>query len=116
MNELMEGVKVLSENVITYDYFGLTMVFGLIAILSIASTVITFMYGDDKIICSITIPLSILFIFLFVLAIRTPSDIYTQYKVTISDTVNFKEFTQKYEVINVDGEIYTVVEKKVEGE
>lgn len=32
----------------------------------------------------------------------------TQYKVTISDNVSFKEFNEKYEVIKKEGDIFTV--------
>lgn len=32
----------------------------------------------------------------------------TQYKVTISDNVSFKEFNEKYEVIKQEGDIFTV--------
>jgi hypothetical protein len=35
----------------------------------------------------------------------------TEYKVTIDDSVSYIEFTEKYEVINQEGEIYTVREK-----
>ena len=35
----------------------------------------------------------------------------TQYKVTISDEVDFNEFMEKYEIIEQDGKIYTVREK-----
>lgn len=35
-----------------------------------------------------------------------------QYKVLIDDSVSFKEFTNKYDIINVEGEIYTIREKE----
>ena len=35
----------------------------------------------------------------------------TQYYVTISDEVNYKEFVEKYEVIECKGDIYIVEEK-----
>lgn len=35
----------------------------------------------------------------------------TKYKVAIDDSVGFKEFTNRYEVISSDGDIYTVKEK-----
>ena len=35
----------------------------------------------------------------------------TEYKVTIDDSVKYVEFTEKYEVIDQEGEIYTVREK-----
>ena len=36
---------------------------------------------------------------------ETPTEYETQYKVTISDEVNFNEFNEKYEVIEQDGKI-----------
>ena len=36
----------------------------------------------------------------------------TQYKVTISEEVNFVEFNEKYEIIDQEGKIYTIVEKE----
>lgn len=36
---------------------------------------------------------------------------YSTYKVTISDNVSLNEFTQKYEILDQDGKIYTVKEK-----
>lgn len=36
---------------------------------------------------------------------------YTQYKVIISDEENFTEFSEKYEVLEQDGKIYTIKEK-----
>lgn len=41
----------------------------------------------------------------------TPSKYETEYKVTISDEVSMNEFTEKYEIINQDGKIYTIRER-----
>lgn len=41
---------------------------------------------------------------------------YTEYKVTIDETVGYLEFTEKYEVLNQDGEIYTIALKEELGE
>lgn len=38
----------------------------------------------------------------------------TVYKATISDEVSYNEFTEKYEIISVDDEIYKIKEKKEE--
>lgn len=43
-----------------------------------------------------------------------PTEYETQYKVTISDEVNFNEFMEKYEIIEQDGKIYTIREKENE--
>ena len=39
----------------------------------------------------------------------------TRYEVTISNDVNFNEFTSKYQVVKQEGLIYTIVEKTNEG-
>lgn len=41
----------------------------------------------------------------------TPSKYETEYKVTISDEVSMNEFTEKYEIVDQDGKIYTIREK-----
>ena len=38
-------------------------------------------------------------------------DKYIQYKVTISEDVSMTEFYNRYEIIDVDGKIYTIKEK-----
>ena len=40
-----------------------------------------------------------------------PLKTYSKYKVTISNEVSFNEFNEKYEIINQEGQIYTVKEK-----
>lgn len=37
---------------------------------------------------------------------------YVEYKVTVSDEVNFNEFHDKYEIIDQEGKIYTVRERE----
>ena len=41
----------------------------------------------------------------------TPKKEIVQYKVTIDETVSFVEFHKKYEIIDQEGEIYTIQEK-----
>ena len=41
-----------------------------------------------------------------------PIEYETQYKVVIDDSVSMNEFTEKYEIIDQDGKIYTVREKE----
>ena len=40
-----------------------------------------------------------------------PVEDYTQYDVLISEDINFQEFYDKYEVIEVKGQIYTIKER-----
>lgn len=40
-----------------------------------------------------------------------PTEYETQYKVIIDDSVSMNDFTDKYEIVNQDGKIYTVRER-----
>lgn len=40
------------------------------------------------------------------------TDTKTQYKATISEEVNFVEFNEKYEIIDQEGKIYTIIERE----
>lgn len=54
----------------------------------------------------VTIFCSALLLFAF------PEKEIVQYKVTIDETVSFVEFHKKYEIIDQEGEIYTIQEKE----
>lgn len=43
---------------------------------------------------------------------RTPVKTETHYKVLISDEVSMNEFLERYEIVDQDGKIYTVVERE----
>ena len=45
------------------------------------------------------------------LALATPVEYETHYKVTIDDSVSMSEFMDKYEILDQEGKIYTVREK-----
>ena len=61
-----------------------------------------------------TIIVSLILIVATIVTICIPSlyEQKTQYYVTVSDEVNFKEFTEKYEIIETKGDIYIVEEKE----
>lgn len=42
----------------------------------------------------------------------TPPVKYNEYKVTIDDTVSLNAFNSKYEIIEQEGKIYTIIEKE----
>lgn len=49
-----------------------------------------------------------------VIAYKTLGEEIPEYKVTISDTVSFKDIYGKYDIIEQEGQIYTIREKIVE--
>lgn len=42
---------------------------------------------------------------------KTPTEYETQYKIALESNVNYKEFTDKYEIIDFENDVYTVREK-----
>ena len=113
---MLEGIRVLSESYIHILPFGwwLLLVVGLLgSLMGIAFFIIA---GQEhscggiifSSFCSL-ICLSLIGICIYYYANKAPT---TYYKVTIDDTVNFKEFNDRYEITDQDGEIYTIVEKE----
>ena len=114
---MIEGVEILSQtNVYEYTesgwllflFLGIGFVIGLI--LAIIEWV-DFGFNSDVIFCIICCTAIGFFTgFLTVGASMEPTDTvdYVEYKVTISDDVNFNEFMDKYEILGQEGKIYTV--------
>lgn len=59
----------------------------------------------------IGIPVTVVVAIAFLIFAPDSAKYETEYKVIVSDEVNFEEFTQKYEVISVKDDLYTVKEK-----
>lgn len=58
-----------------------------------------------------------LFIFMFCYVIYSldgPPIEYPKWKVIIDDTVNFNEFTERYQILSQDGLIYEITEKRAD--
>lgn len=73
-------------------------------------------FGNIFVNCIITM-LIISFISLFSIPVgfaigdTSKTKTHTEYKVTISDDVNFNEFDHKYEILSQEGKIYTIKER-----
>lgn len=113
---LMEGVEVLN----TFVKGGCDFVAGIFAIIigiiSIAGivTVIYFSkryFPDEDGIA--TFMLSIIFLCLSVIGVYQSFFIEdtTYYQVIIDDSVSMVEFNEKYDIVNIEGKIYTIKEK-----
>ena len=50
------------------------------------------------------------------IAAFSPREEETRYQVIIDDSVNFNEFSKRYEIIDQDGLIYTIVDKTEQGD
>lgn len=109
----MEGVTILSQDTdLIYSGFSpLYIIFLVMTIFGLGMTIVSFI--NDW---SVGLTVSFLLVFAigaFMLAF-TPlitADEVTTYKVTIDDSVSFTEFTDKYEIKDQEGKIYTVYEK-----
>lgn len=116
----MDGVTILSE----YTYRGIPLVLVILVDMLIAVGLCALVYSfyrDCKYNHRTKIKLLILDVILSVLCISIMilfgvaayndyTTIYTDYKVCVSDSVTFNEFTDHYEIIYSDGDIYTVRE------
>ena len=54
---------------------------------------------------------SLILLFSTVIAYKTLGEEVSEYKVTISDTVSFKDIYGKYEIMNQEGDLYTIRER-----
>lgn len=106
---MLQGVEILSQEAIpvmeTNEYIFL---FGWIV------AIILFIIIDIKVdtTLSVVVFFSVIGISLSLsYGIPRKTGEYTQYKVIISDEVNFTEFNEKYEVLEQDGKIYIIKER-----
>ena len=114
----MEGVDIV--NIIqNYDYtwgfYGPAIILAILGAFLILVGVIYFSEDGGMAIVSIAMGIVLLFAGVYGSAIakEAPSDIH--YQVIIDEDVNMKDFTKKYDIIEVQGEIYTVALKEGEG-
>lgn len=105
----MEGVTILSiGTVILGISWGTAIILALIT--SLVIYIINPMEADfDWRIGCATFIFILSFLFLAIVSVDTTE--VTEYKVIIDDSVKYVEFTEKYEVIDQEGEIYTVRER-----
>ena len=122
---MLKGINVLNTyDIVSSEYHDIifpAVVFTCIAVGGIA--IIIYMLLDSKLIKDAVVPSVIVVIFTLFAMVASiygftnlPENKYqTRYDVTIDDTVNFNEFTSKYEVVKQEGLIYTIVEKTDKG-
>ncbi len=120
----MNGVEILAvENVATAYAFNWTAFWaGFFAILVIV-VLYLFLSGTfrDILKCNlVTLVLIIIIVGALIAGVMlgiiwmTPTEYETQYKVTADDSVSIVDFYDRYEVLDQEGKIYTVVERTME--
>ena len=106
---MLQGVEILSQEVIgTVKNNYSILIIGVIVSILLG---ILFYYFINSYICQLILYSGVFISFILMLVFPIHTGEYTQYKVTISDEVNFVEFTEKYEIINQDEKIYTIKER-----
>ena len=111
---MLEGIKVLSENTVD-TYIACVCIIVLGSILLLLSIVLSFLcFSAREIFQGIfAILLGVIGIIVVIFGINEcQNEPQIQYKVIIDDTVNFKEFNDRYEIKDQEGEIYTIVERE----
>ena len=109
----MEGVTILSQDTTLIDtgFSPLYIIFIVATTLGLGMTIISFI-NDWSV--GFTVSFLLLFAVSALMLAFTPlitADEVTTYKVIIDDSVSFTEFTDKYEIKDQEGKIYTVYEK-----
>ena len=120
---MMDGITVLSQSEITTTpcwiwIFLLVSLFVIILGIVLVTICASFNKKIGTKLATIFTFLGIVLFFINWLCgiiITVPTGKY-EYKVTISDEVNFVEFNNKYEIIDQDGLIYTIKEKESNNE
>ena len=116
----MNGVEILKETAIYENLFPqwfckyLLVACVMCVIISLAAFAFYLKEKDsvDKYISIIMLVLTAVGSSLFIYGVFPSQKVaYTEYQVTIDDSVSFNEFTEKYEIIVQEGKIYTVKEK-----
>lgn len=122
---MLKGINVLNTyDIVSSEYHDMifpAIVFSFVAVSGIA--LIIYLLLDSKRIKDALTPFVIIVLFTLLSTFvsihgftHLPENKYqTRYEVTISNDVNFNEFTSKYQVVKQEGLIYTIVEKTNEG-
>lgn len=118
---MLEGITILNQTEIMtgpeWTQIAITISLVLIVIFLLATMLSVICNAKDKI-CYIIFLLAILsliaIIFFTILneKIKISTEKY-EYQVTIDDSVSFNEFNERYEIIDIDGKIYTIREKEI---
>ena len=109
---MLNGIEVLNK-VEMYKEFPMILVIPIVVFLILGVCMI-YQNGLKNKILAILFLLCCLISLISGLLINSQLSGVVQYQVTISDNVGMVEFNEKYDVIKVEGKIYTIVEKESE--
>ena len=109
---MLEGVNILSQ---TTQHMGGSLgvfIIGIfvlaLALFCLIAPIRELIDGNDSFVGVIFLGIGLCVLGYFMVSQYWHPNSYTEYKVTISDKVNFNEFNSKYNIIDQDGKIYTI--------
>ena len=111
--KMLNGIEVLNEGYV-YKEFPLWILILFVVFLVVG--VVFCMLGVNvktKLIGILSLTICLICLVCGIIIANQPSDI-KQYQVTISDDVSMVEFNERYDVIKVEGKIWTIAEKESE--
>ena len=110
---MIEGIEVLSSYMTYVFDFNMKAFFITYIIIGVILVAIYIKGGsyDDNIFSIILAILLISIIPSLLVGAITPTSRVQEYKVTTSDDVSLNDFIETYEIIDIDGKIYTIREK-----
>lgn len=118
----MEGITILATNSVYMEpsfWAQIGLIIGTAGVISFAIHAL----GNHSLLDTVEIivfsGLAIVFLALGILSwkvIEKQTSVFShyEYKVLIDDSVSLNEFNEKYEILDQEGQIYTVIERKVE--
>ena len=111
--EILTSMEVIVANAFNWKVFWITAgaIFGVFIIVGILVSVTDYDWFALAIFSGIGLIASLFFGILFGDVESIPTEYETHYKVTISDEVLMSEFSEKYEIVDQDGKIYTIRER-----
>lgn len=105
----MTGINILAE----YTAGGVPMVISIAACVAAVVGLIMLLCGiaaeNELIAAEGGVMVLLLFVIAVAVVVVTEPE-HTRYKVTISDDINLVEFLERYEILDTEGEIYTIRE------
>ena len=112
----MQGVTILNEYVVNNAPWGFLPLVAGIAIAAVCLVYAISCYIDHEgglgTMFMLLALISCVFIGAGTRILSVPAE--THYQVIVDDSVSFAEFTNKYEILDKDGQIYVVVERNID--
>lgn len=117
---MIPGVEILATSEIYkcvgFNWGGFWIAFGIIAVIGVISMYLAGLKSlpakDKTGVILLVISMALVFSALTGTLSGPKALDYIQYKVTISDEVSMNEFTEKYKIVEQEGKIFTIREKK----